>query len=169
MQIAYLIFYDITNIMEANEIIALVGSIVIPPTSVAIGLLIKSYFDIKRDEMIRVQNRADAETLANLTSTQNQSLIEKAQEILAAGEARKNEFIKEVKVVQETAQQTKAVALKSALKSQEAINVANGHNEKIANAVDISKKVLEKFVSPMEVTVKNDTDHPIPVEVENRP
>ncbi len=142
--------------MTTSDILSVIAAVA-TPISVAVGLWIKSYFDIKRDEMTREQNRKDAAALAALTESQNRDVIDKAQEILVAGEQRKQELLKEVSGV-------KAVAIKSALKSQEAINISNGHNEKIAQAVDVSRQVLEKLSSPMEVSVTNDAEHPVPVE-----
>ena len=110
---------------------------------------------LAQDELVsqREQDRLDRITDAKIVQDNQRAII-------LAGERRKDEFIAKVEEV-------KAVAEKSAAKSEEAINIGNGHNEKIANAVNISKQVLEKLShSPLNVSITNDAAHPVPVELE---
>lgn len=113
-------------------------------------LLIVNYFAQRKLVNEREQDRLDRITDAEI-------IRENQKAILAAGDSRKEAILGEVR-------QVKTVAVKAALKSEEAIRVANGHNEKIADAVTVSKQLLEKLDAPISVTVDNDPHHPIPVE-----
>lgn len=101
-------------------------------------LIVKSAADNKKLLLLREQDRLDRESDAAIARA------DKA-EIMAAGERRKDEIIS-------ATNQVRTVAVKAALKSEEAIRVANNHNEKIQNAVDISKKVLETLATPVDPT-----------------
>lgn len=77
-------------------------------------LLIKSASDNKKLLLLREQDRLDRESEAAIARA------DKA-EILAAGDKRKDEIIK-------ATNQVRSIAVKSALKSEQALRVANGHN-----------------------------------------
>lgn len=94
-------------------------------------LLINSYFTNRRFLALREQDRLDRESEANMRRQDK-------EELMRAGESRKNEILRETK-------QVKSVAVKSALKSEQALRVANGHNEKIEAAVEVSKSLLENM------------------------
>ena len=107
---------------------------IVTAAATILTLYIKGYFDNKRLLVLREQDRLDRESDANMRRVDK-------QELLQAGDDRKDEIIKETK-------QVKAVAVKAALKSEEAIRVANGHNEKIAAAVAVSHEVLKTIRKP---------------------
>ena len=106
-------------------------SIIYIVTTVAgiLTLFLKSHYDSRKLLTQREQDRLDRESEAAIARAVK-------AELMAAGEQRKEEIIK-------ATNQVRTVALKSALKSEEAIRVANGHNEKIAAAVEVSKEVLK--------------------------
>ena len=109
---------------------------IVTAAATILTLYIKGYFDHKKLLVLREQDRLDRESDAHMRRADK-------QELLQAGDERKDEILKETK-------QVKAVAVKSALKSEEAIRVANGHNEKIAAAVAVSQEVLKTIRPPSE-------------------
>jgi hypothetical protein len=106
----------------------------------------------KEERDHRAQEVAAREALAELTIKKAEELaritVEQNQASLEAGAKRAANIMTEVK-------QIKSVAVKSALKSEEAIRVSNGHNEKnqatleIANkALELNSQVLDKLTDP---------------------
>jgi hypothetical protein len=123
---------------ESIVVICAAGGSALATIAGVATLLIKSAADNKKLLLLREQDRLDRESEAAIARA------DKA-ELMAAGEIRKDEIIK-------ATNQVRTVAVKAALKSQEAIRVANNHNEKIQNAVEISKKVLETLATPVDPT-----------------
>lgn len=97
-------------------------------------LLIGNYFSNRKLQITIEQARLDRE------QDRLDRLADKNQ-IINAGDERKNQIVQEVK-------QVRTVAVKSALKSEEALRVANGHNEKIKETVEVAKEAIVKLSNP---------------------
>lgn len=125
-----------------------------------LGLILKVVYDIVKDiitvareKQQREQDRLDRTQLAELTLVQLEQVKKKGDERLK-------------KIVAEV-QEVKKVAVAAVKYNKEAIEVANGHNAKIASAVELSSKVLEKLESPsvvQQVEVMNTPQHPVPIQ-----
>jgi len=114
-----------------NESIVVISSAAVT----VLTLLISSYFSNRKLQITLEQARLDR--------------IADKGEILDAGAVRKNQIVNEVK-------QVKTVAVKSALKSEQAINAANNVTEKSDRAVEIAVKALEKVSGePLDVNIVN--------------
>lgn len=126
--------------MTDESIVTIVGAAISILTLIATNhfsnrkLRIQLEEDRKKIESQREQDRLDRIADAEIIK-QNQ------QAILKAGEDRKNEIVKQVN-------QVKTVAVKAALKSEEAVRISNGHNEKIEQTIAITKEAVEKLSNP---------------------
>lgn len=131
-------------------------SIIYICTTVAgiVTILVKGHLDNQKFLAVREQDRLDRESDAKIRQADK-------KEIIDAGDERKKEIVKETR-------QTRTVALKAALKSEEAIVAANNLTSKSTAAVEIATKALEKVSGePVQVEVVNDPSHPIPTERTN--
>jgi len=122
----------ITSNFMTNESIVVISSAAVT----VLTLLISSYFSNRKLQITLEQARLDR--------------IADKGEILDAGAVRKNQIVNEVK-------QVKTVAVKSALKSEQAINAANNVTEKSDRAVEIAVKALEKVSGENKETKKGRT------------
>ena len=105
----------------------------------------------RKDERLdREQDRLDRAQLAQLTLSQLEA-------VKSSGDVRLRKIVNEV-------QEVKKVTIAGIRASKEAIEIANGHNEKIATAVDLSQKVLSRLETPQKVEVINTPEHPVPIQ-----
>lgn len=113
-------------------------------------LFLNSYFTNRKLISLREQDRLDRVADAEIRRQDK-------EEILRAGDDRKDEIIKETK-------QVKTVAVMSALKSEKAIQACNDVTNKFNATVEVASKALEKIsdTTPMQVEVINTTAHPVP-------
>lgn len=126
--------------MTDESVITIVGASISILTLVATNyfsnrkLMIQLEEDRKKIESQREQDRLDRIADAKI-------IQENQKAILEAGDKRKKEIVDQVK-------QVKTVAVKAALKADEATRVANGFNDKIAQTVEVAKETLEKLNNP---------------------
>ncbi len=121
---------------------------------IALALFINKWFELlarrQEREQTRLDEKAKEERHMKAIADVAKVALESKQEILTAGATRRNEIINEVK-------QVKTVAVKSALKSQEAIVAANNVTEKTNTAVEIATEALKRANNePQEVHITND-------------
>lgn len=136
---------------------------IITSTVGVLTLLVTNYFSnnklkITLEENRLEQVRLEEHKLTELKLLREQARLDREQDrldriadrniIISAGDNRRNEIVEQVK-------QVKTVALKSALKSEQAITAANNLTEKtnstleLANtSVDIAKQALDKVNNP---------------------
>ena len=134
----------------SNEIVTLA----IGQSVIMFGMILKVVWDWLvriEDRKDREQDRLDREQLAKLNLDQLEAIQNKGAERLKT-------IVKEVKEV-------KQVAIAGIKASKNAIDVANGHNEKIVTAVELSQQVLAKLDSPLETKIVNDKQHPVPTQI----